>query len=214
MESFSLTLDIEIKNTNSPLANEEAWNSIKLDDMKNPRGLFTSNEELNEIISLMNSSNKPFNDYDDDDGKSFGQSKFYTENSDQYEEMLDNTSDNDDDLYLANKFNNNLNLNRQPPVESDLFGFDDNDRGAPPPPTVPQTTTKKVSHENKTQKPKTAFDLLGDFETETIETPVTIENNNQNEFEANFDLFANMSPSHQPQFIPQANNNVENLVDF
>jgi hypothetical protein len=215
MESFSLTLDIEIKNTNSPLANEEAWNSIKLDDMKNPRGLFTSNEELNEIISLMNSSNKPFNDYDDDDGKSFGQSKFYTENRDQYEEMLDNTSDNDDDLYLANKFNNNLNLNRQPPVESDLFGFDDNDRGAPPPPpTVPQTTTKKVSHENKTQKPKTAFDLLGDFETETIETPVTIENNNQNEFEANFDLFANMSPSHQPQFIPQANNNVENLFDF
>ncbi len=63
-------------------------------------------------------------------------------------------------------------------------------------PLVPQTTAKKVSNENKAQKPKTAFDLLGDFETETIETPVTIESNNQNEFEADFDLFANMPPPH------------------
>ena len=71
----------------------------------------------------------------------------------------------------------------------------DNDRGELSP-LVPQTTAKKVSNESKTQKPKTAFDLLGDIETETIEMQVTIESNNQNEFEADFDFLANMAPSH------------------
>ena len=204
-ESFSLTLDIEIKNSSSPLASEEAWNSIKLDDMKDPQSLFTSNEELNELILIMNASNRPYNDSDEDGARTIGQSKFFEENRDQYEGMLDDTSDiDDDDLGLANKFENNLKLNRQPVGDSDLFSFDDNDRGAAPP-----TSIKTASNETKTQKVKTAFDLLGDFETETIiETPATIESSIQNEFEANFDLFSN---------IPQttaANNNVENLFDF
>lgn len=53
MEAFSLSLDVEMKNTNSPLANDEAWNSIKINDLKNPQNLFNSNEELNQLIAIM-----------------------------------------------------------------------------------------------------------------------------------------------------------------
>ena len=53
MESFSLTLDMEAKNINSPLASEEAWHSIKLSEFKNPQKLFNSNDELNELILLL-----------------------------------------------------------------------------------------------------------------------------------------------------------------
>jgi hypothetical protein len=48
-----LSLDIEIKNTNSATANEEAWNLVHLNEFKNPLNLFTSNDELNELIAVL-----------------------------------------------------------------------------------------------------------------------------------------------------------------
>lgn len=149
---------------------------------------------------LKDASNRPYNDT----CNSYGESKFFTGDAienyggEQREEMLENTSDNEDenDFGFGNKFSESLKITEQDPKKNNniesLLDFDDK---------IPQTK----AFNDKTPKVKTAFDLLGDFETEPVEQVEKVENNFSSEFTANFDMFNTQNPKSAP---------LENLVDL
>ena len=165
------------------------------------------------LFFLKDASNRPYNDLNTDN-KPVGQSKFFIDNEDrdQHEDMLDNMSDDDDDdnheenfssQVLTNQFNNNFKINEEPQVQQNnnfatLLDFDDNEKNVEVPPKQPA---------KQNNNPKTAFDLLGDFETDNTNATITNNNNNNNNSQATFADFDAFGPK-----ITETH--ASNLVDF
>lgn len=48
-----MNVDLDMRNTVSSLAQDEAWNSTLLHDYKNPAGLFHTDQEIDDMIELL-----------------------------------------------------------------------------------------------------------------------------------------------------------------
>jgi hypothetical protein len=176
-ESFSVILELTRFNDSSS-ANDEAWCVTNLNDYKNPQVLFSSNDEMNEVLNVYGkASNNNYSDFSSN-GFQFGQSTFFTEPlTEEFEAFMPEENQTEEPKIFDFQ---------DQQLVGNLLDFDDNSSQVPLP-----SANIKPAGVNATQD---AFDLLNLGETTSATSAP--QNSSQNLF-SDFEFLNTPSQANQ-----------------